>query len=252
MTATEPTALPDAQVRGTETPLDDPTVAIPVVPAAYGLRAPWAGGTLAGASPEPPVAVPGAVSMGAWPGAGPKGAGPVSYPVAGPAAPIADPYGPPAGLGYPPPYGHPGFAAPRRSRRPLAIVGGVVGVALLAGVVAAAASGGTQDVRGTFELTDTGYLGSSFRTGSSCTGSGGYRDIGAGTGVTVYDASGAIVGTGRLSTGRATSSSTCEFTFTVPDVPTGGDFYQVEISHRGKVTVDADELANGPALTLGS
>jgi hypothetical protein len=115
----------------------------------------------------------------------------------------------------------------------------------------------TFDVSGTFQLTQTSsYLSfsyGSFTTGSSCSGSGGYSDIDTGSSVTVYDGSGAVVATGMLGSGRASSSSTCEFAVTVPNVPAGSDFYQVEVSHRGKVTVEGRRLeTDGVSLTLGS
>ncbi|MCE0766287.1 hypothetical protein LWC35_25780 [Pseudonocardia kujensis] len=88
-------------------------------------------------------------------------------------------------------------------------------------------------------------------SGTTCSGSGGYSDIHAGTGVTIANASGAVVATGALATGRASSPTTCDFAFTVPDVPAGEDFYQVTVSHRGTLTSSADELRSGPGLSLG-
>ena len=68
----------------------------------------------------------------------------------------------------------------------------------------------------------------------SCSGEGGYSDIGAGTAVNVYDQSGAVVAIGRLSAGNGSYSSGCTFSFAVPDVPSGSKFYQVEVSHRAR------------------
>ncbi|MEU7815278.1 hypothetical protein [Pseudonocardia sp. NPDC049154] len=99
---------------------------------------------------------------------------------------------------------------------------------------------------------DDGYYGyGGFSSGSVCSGDGGYSDIHAGTGVTIANAAGAVIATGSLSSGRASSSTTCDFTFTVPDVPAGEDFYQVEVSHRGTLTYTADELRAGLGLSLG-
>jgi len=170
--------------------------------------------------------------------------------------PLADPYGPPAGLGGPVAPGYGPAQAPR-SRRGLFVGGIVAGVAaagLVAGVAAAASAASVMYVEGTFTLTDSGssyYYGSSFTPGRSCEGDGGYSDIQAGTSVTVSDATGRVIATGALSGGMATSSSVCAFTFTVPDVPAGEDFYRLEVSHRGTLTYDADELAAGPMVTLG-
>jgi hypothetical protein len=223
MTAADPTRLPDAVVRGEST--EDPTVVIPVVP-----------------RPRPPMPPPVAPPPG--PPLGPP-----------PFAQVPNPYGPPAGLGgYPPP---PAYApAPRRPRAGW-VVGGLVGavaaVALLVGIAAAVPS--TITVTGAFTLVDEGYgrfgVGS-FTPGGSCRGDGGYSDIHAGTQVTIADAAGSVVGTGRLGTGTASSSTTCEFTFTVADVPAGEDFYRLTISRRGTMTYTAEELEAGPELSLGS
>ncbi|WP_345383275.1 hypothetical protein [Pseudonocardia yuanmonensis] len=109
----------------------------------------------------------------------------------------------------------------------------------------------TIDATGTFRLVDDGHYGyGTVSAGSACSGSGGYSDVHAGTGVTISNATGAVIATGSLSAGRA-SSTTCDFTFTVPDVPAGEDFYQVEVSHRGTLTYTADELRSGLGLSLG-
>ncbi|GAA2873688.1 hypothetical protein GCM10010472_33700 [Pseudonocardia halophobica] len=223
---TAPTAgvLPDEVVRGEVA--EDPTIAIPVVPRQY--------------APVPPP-----------------------HP-----RPIADPYGPPAGLGpvAPPPgygslpYGGPMFGttgapAPVRSRKGVFVGGiaaGVAALGLVIGIGAVASAASSMDVTGTFRLVDDGYYGyGGFSSGSVCSGGGGYSDIHAGTGVTIANAAGAVIATGSLSPGRASSSTTCDFTFTVPDVPAGEDFYQVEVSHRGTLTYTADELRAGLGLSLG-
>ncbi|MCE3553911.1 hypothetical protein LWC33_20945 [Pseudonocardia sp. RS11V-5] len=237
MTATHPErptadpagVLPDDVVRGEVA--EDPTIAIPVVPRQY--------------VPVPPP-----------------------HP-----RPVADPYGPPAGLGpvAPPPgygalpYGAPMFGTPvaagvpARSRKGVffgGIAAGVAALGLVIGVATALSAASAMEVTGTFRLTDAGYgfggyRSGSFTTGSVCSGSGGYSDIHAGTGVMIANASGAVIATGALSTGRASSSTTCDFAFTVPDVPAGEDFYQVTVSHRGTLTCTADELRSGLGLSLG-
>ncbi|MCU7825922.1 hypothetical protein KSNIM_30625 [Kitasatospora sp. DSM 101779] len=85
----------------------------------------------------------------------------------------------------------------------------------------------------------------------SCTGTGGYGDIGEGSAVTVYDATGQVIATGHLNTG-ARSGLTCRFPVWVSNVPDGPKFYQVEISHRGKITLSADDAKAGRfAASLG-
>jgi hypothetical protein len=195
--------------------------------------------------------------------------------------PVADPYGPPAGLGplpgggpafvhgaplpgHGPVHGAPGlpghppygrYPAPRR--RTGVVVGGIAaGVTALGLVVAVAGAASSIDVEGTFTLTDSysSYWGSgvgSFTPGRSCEGDGGYSDIQAGTAVTISDAAGRVVAAGVLAGGRASSSADCDFTFSVPDVPGGEDLYRLEVSHRGTLTYTADQLAAGPVVTLG-
>ncbi|WP_055713143.1 hypothetical protein [Streptomyces torulosus] len=98
----------------------------------------------------------------------------------------------------------------------------------------------TFTLTGTFELTE-GAVGDGL---GGCEGSGGYDDITEGTAVTVYDAAGTVVATGRL--GDSTlSSGTCAFEVVVEDVPRGEDFYKVEISHRGTVQLSGDEAEAG-------
>lgn len=82
----------------------------------------------------------------------------------------------------------------------------------------------------------------SFRYSGSCHGSGGYEDIDQGTAVTVYDAKGVVIGTGRLDAGRGGHFlEDCTFPFEVSDLPSA-KFYQVEVSHRGKVTYSRQDV----------
>jgi hypothetical protein len=87
-------------------------------------------------------------------------------------------------------------------------------------------------------------------TGSGgCEGRGGYDDMTEGADITVYDANGSVIGASSLEGGQR-SGSTCRWAFTVQGVPTS-TFYQVEVSHRGKVTVQRDDVGV-VELTLGS
>ncbi|MEU6803876.1 hypothetical protein [Streptomyces neyagawaensis] len=161
------------------------------------------------------------------------------------------------------PLGPPTPTAPRR-RLPL-LLAGLAGVVVGGGVVGAvwalsegretsgspksASSAETLAVEtepstftltGSFELTE-GAVGDGL---GGCEGSGGYDDITEGTAVTVYDAAGTVVATGRL--GDSTlSSGTCTFEVAVEDVPRGEDFYKVEVSHRGTVQLSGDEAEAG-------
>ncbi len=118
------------------------------------------------------------------------------------------------------------------------------------------------DLRGTIQITGN-YMGGG-RDDSlgwedpQCFGRGGYDDIGAGTSVTVYDANGKIVGTGALDVGSLVVrkdadyedwfTGVCEFAFAVSVPPS--DFYQVEVSHRGRSTVQLAEAGN-VTLSIG-
>ncbi|MFG2540636.1 hypothetical protein ACGFU4_35900 [Streptomyces sp. NPDC048511] len=101
---------------------------------------------------------------------------------------------------------------------------------------------GTFDLTGEFTLTE-GVISDSI---GGCEGDGGYGDIGIGTSVTVYDAAGSVIATSALfiSTYDEAAGS-CTYDVSVEDVPAGEDFYQVEISHRGKIQLSAEEAQSG-------
>jgi hypothetical protein len=105
----------------------------------------------------------------------------------------------------------------------------------------------TFDLRGSMTLVSGG----SYNAGRSCQGSGGYSDIAGGASVTVYDAQGVVVATGSLGPGASTAGD-CVFPISVPAVPDGSNFYQVEVSHRGKVTYDVARARTGQVhVSLG-
>ncbi|MFE9949307.1 hypothetical protein ACFYRJ_17450 [Streptomyces sp. NPDC005531] len=147
-------------------------------------------------------------------------------------------------------------ATPPRKPPMNPLAAGILGLAVGAGIVGAAwgitAGGGdakpaTFTLKGTFTLTD-----GALRTDdTSCRGTRGYDDIAEGTSVTVYDAAGKVAATGSLGKSSYTLGI-CEFKVTVDDVPKGEKFYQVEVSHRGKVQMTAKEAEAGEmAATLG-
>jgi len=107
---------------------------------------------------------------------------------------------------------------------------------------------GTITLTGSMTLYDTGLQ----SYGDGCAGTGGYSDIAEGASVTIYDDSSKIVGTGHLGNSTMIGSGGCEFDFSV-QVPGGKPFYQVEVTHRGKVTYSADDVKAGNVeLSLGS
>jgi hypothetical protein len=87
-----------------------------------------------------------------------------------------------------------------------------------------------------------------------CRGYRGYDDIDHGASVTVYDAKGIVIATGSLGQGALMGGgASCAFPIIVAAVPEGSDFYQVEVSHRGKISVQAaDARAGRVAVSLGS
>ncbi|SIE26390.1 hypothetical protein [Mycobacteroides abscessus] len=86
--------------------------------------------------------------------------------------------------------------------------------------------------------------------GSSCRGTGGYRDIRPGTAVTVSDESGTLLAKSQLQSGTSAQGS-CSLPFEIPDVPTGKKFYKVEASHRGEVNYTESEARRGITLQIG-
>lgn len=104
------------------------------------------------------------------------------------------------------------------------------------------------ELKGSMVLSDDNLGG----TSSNCYGTRGYSDISAGTAVTVYGATGNVVATGSLGKG-VRAAGTCTFSVSALNVPGDEKFYQVEVSHRGKITVDAAQARKiGLSATLGN
>lgn len=91
----------------------------------------------------------------------------------------------------------------------------------------------TVEVSGSFTLIDTSRYGSGIvASGGSCSGSGGYSDIGAGTSVVVKSGKGEVLETTQLGSGSGTSRM-CSFTFTF-EVTEGHEDYVVAVGRRGE------------------
>ena len=94
----------------------------------------------------------------------------------------------------------------------------------------------------------------------ACEGAGGYSDMRPGQTVTVADASGRPLASGRLGPGTATSIGTgastkqaCAFTIDVPKVP-NSPMYRLSFGARGPVVYSFQQLAASdwsPSVTLG-
>ncbi|MFJ6777646.1 hypothetical protein [Streptomyces yangpuensis] len=132
---------------------------------------------------------------------------------------------------------------------------GLAGLVLGIGSTLAVQAAGGDEAAKTFTLTGTvevmGDTKAVVTTNSGlCAGTGGYNDLTGGASVTVYDKAGLIVGTGSLGSGSVKDVATaykrtCKFAVSVPDVPRGKEFYQVEVSHRGKVNISESEAVAG-------
>ncbi|MFD4658245.1 hypothetical protein ACFWP2_21755 [Kitasatospora sp. NPDC058444] len=140
-------------------------------------------------------------------------------------------------------------------RVPVWLVAGLVGFAAGAGAVGLTwglSSSADPAVPETFTLTGSMSLNTGSTKGAACAGRGGYSDIAMGASVTVYDEGGRVLATGTLGGGKPKSLDGCDFPVTVPNVPKGPQFYQVEVSHRGRISLPkADAEAGLLAVSLG-
>lgn len=111
----------------------------------------------------------------------------------------------------------------------------------------------TATITGTFTLNDDSpnvYYPLIKVEGSTCTGSGGYSDVSAGTPVTVKNGKGEILTTAYLEPGQG-SSYRCVFSVTFV-ITEGQDRYVVGVGRRGELSYSFAELKDkGVALHLG-
>ena len=137
-------------------------------------------------------------------------------------------------------------SAPVASRRRLWpwLAGGAVVLAVA--VVAVLALAGRS-----FDATGTLSVFAPTLPEQACQGGRSFQDIKQGAPVVVYDGAGKTIALGTLDAGRGTTSVECRFTFTVEGVPSGQDIYGVEISNRGVVKLNEDQMRKPIAITLG-
>lgn len=146
-----------------------------------------------------------------------------------------------------PPTAKPAWLVPAVAAASGLLVGaGAVGVAWAASGTTEAkpVASASAPAASAFNLTGTMKLKQYSLDDGPCAGTGGYSDISDGTSVTVYDGGGQVVATGKLESGSR-SGLACDFAVWVPDVPDGPKFYQVEVSHRGKLTLSAEDAKAG-------
>lgn len=143
----------------------------------------------------------------------------------------------------------------RRSRAPLyltvlaaVIVLAAGGVLLLVAFTPEAGSSPTTfTVTGSVELKDGQYEQHAGNP-ATCEGAGGYSDIRGGADVSIADANGKTVATGRFQTGSP-RTGWCSLWFTITDVPRGAGPYGFWVTHRGPKPYTEAELEK--PLTLG-
>jgi hypothetical protein len=115
-----------------------------------------------------------------------------------------------------------------------------------------------QAIVGSLTIEDS-YSG--FRFGEECRGRGGYDDIRAGAGVSLFDGAGSIIANGSLDAGEPGAEPLgtdfarhCTFEFYLSDVPRA-DFYRLEVGGREGPTYSLNELEASDwtvHLSLGS
>jgi hypothetical protein len=153
----------------------------------------------------------------------------------------------------PPPAPH---KAPPANRRGLLVGLGLGALVILVAIGGAylllGKSSPKHTLTGKIRLTDSAI---NHASAQSCSGSGGYSDMSAGTAVVVKDGAGKVIGTSQLDAGSVPtaeqySTVKCDFTFQVAGLSKAA-FYSVEVSHRGAQTFSAADLeAQGWAVSL--
>lgn len=134
----------------------------------------------------------------------------------------------------------------RRSRKPTPIIAAaLIVLALIAGGVYLLAWPKEFDFHGTLQLQDPATV----RAG--CIGQGGYADIRDHVQVVVTDASEKTVGIGQVEK-HTNKGLFCAYDFLVRDIPGGLGFYGVEVSKRGRVQYDEEQMRAGVTLSLGA
>lgn len=122
----------------------------------------------------------------------------------------------------------------------------------------------TIALHGTLVLSSAGDFSWDFLGGSDTEtvcygGDGGYSDIKPGASVVVTNETGTTIGVGVLDSatatihgkGRNARAESCDFTFSVENVPVSAKFYGIEVSHRGVVQFTPSQIGE-IHLTLGN
>ena len=128
---------------------------------------------------------------------------------------------------------------------------GAIAISGIVIVLVVALSPKSFTTQGTFDIENDDSVVTN--SDGTCSGGSGYEDISDGAQVTVYDQRKNIVAIANLRPGTATDSTTCEYSFTIADVPGGLKFYGVLVgkSSRGILQYTEKEMRAGIGLKLG-
>lgn len=131
----------------------------------------------------------------------------------------------------------------------------LIGIAAIAAITLTGCGSDAPAAPTAFTLTGDFTLKDSDRT---CQGEGGYKDIGFGAAVTVYDGAGKVLAISKLGVGAYTPTvigaerGSCTYPIKVEAVPTGVPIYQVEVANRGMVRLsEADARTGMLSVNLG-
>ncbi len=102
----------------------------------------------------------------------------------------------------------------------------------------------------TFTVHGTMQVDSGTSFSGYCSSADGYDDVQEGTAVVVYNPAGTKVAIGQLGPGKPHGRSTCQYRFTVADVPDQWSVYSIEVGHRGQVNYSRHDLDQPVSLTL--
>lgn len=145
----------------------------------------------------------------------------------------------------------------RRSRGPWIAVLTVLGLGVVA-VITAGVLIYLKDRPSPISVSGSVTLGTGFdTTGKTCSGTGGYDDIVAGSAVVIRDDAGKTIAVGALRSGNGIELAgsmpmKCQFFFAVPKVPRS-KFYTIAVGHRNAVTFPFAQVNSGTvSLTIGS
>ncbi|AOW92987.1 hypothetical protein BFN03_10830 [Rhodococcus sp. WMMA185] len=150
----------------------------------------------------------------------------------------------------------PDLAAKLKSLKPEKVLPWLVGglfVFIVAAALVAEAVNSPSDtftMEGSLTLYDSTTRSYGYGEEFDCEGDGGYSDIYPGRDILVYGVDESLIAKGEFVSSDKTGS-TCSMHFAVEDVPRGEQFYQLEISDRGRMTYSEDEAQESIGLSLG-